>query len=215
MLRTFVKAFIKLVFTLALFGALVAAGLNGIVLLQAHDRVSTLAEAESEGLKADCIVVLGASVLSDGSLSPILAHRVDAAVELYESGAAPVIVMSGDGRASNYDEPLHMKEYAMSKGVPESAIVCDEGGYHTFDSMWRCAHVYGASSAIAVTQEYHLSRAVFDGVGTGMDTYGVISDSGSYDDQLWYDVRECASRCSDFISVASGDTAENAASAIA
>ncbi len=49
--------------------------------------------------------------------------------------------MSGDGRESNYDEPNAMKAYAIAQGVPESAIYCDGGGYHTYDTMWRVANV--------------------------------------------------------------------------
>lgn len=104
---------------------------------------------------------------ADGSLSPILQKRVDAAIDLYFRGVAPIVVMSGDGRESNYDEPNAMKAYAIAQGVPESAIYCDGGGYHTYDTMWRVANVYGAQSVAIVTQKYHQYRAVFDGARRG------------------------------------------------
>ena len=85
----------------------------------------------------DCIIVLGASVYADGTLSPILQSRVDAAIQLYKRGVAPVIVMSGDGREANYNEPSAMKEYAVSCGVSADDVFCDPGGYNTYDTMWR------------------------------------------------------------------------------
>lgn len=150
------------------------------------------------GVTYDCIIVLGASVQPDGTPSAILRNRIEAAVSLYERGIAPVIIMSGDGRESNYDEPSAMKDYAVSLGVPADAVYCDPGGYHTYDTMWRVAHVYGAQSALVVTQEYHLYRAVYDARGVGLEAAGVVSDEGTYDDQDWYDIRECAGRLQDF-----------------
>ncbi len=162
----------------------------------------------------DCIIVLGASVYPDGSLSPILENRVDAAIELYNRGLAPTIIMSGDGREANYDEPAAMKQYAVSCGVPADDICCDPGGYHTYDTMWRVANVYRAESCVVVTQEYHLYRAVFDAEGVGLDTLGVVSDEGEYDNQMWYNVREIAGRMQDLAQVLIGAVPDNPGAAI-
>lgn len=162
---------------------------NAWVLLSAKpfmfdsDSAPDVQERVESGERYDCIVVLGASVMPDGSLSPILENRVQAGIELYNQGLAPVLVMSGDGRSQHYDEPVAMKAYAVEQGVPANAIFCDPGGYHTYDTMWRIAHVYGAQSALVVTQEYHLFRAVFDGKGMGMRVAGAVSDQGIYNDQ--------------------------------
>ena len=121
------------------------------------------------------------------------------------SGAwPPIVVMSGDGRESNYDEPNAMKAYAIAQGVPESAIYCDGGGYHTYDTMWRVANVMAAQSVAIVTQKYHQYRAVFDAQGVGMSTVGVVSDTGTCDDQAYYDIREWPARVQDAISVWTG-----------
>ena len=182
---------------------------------QAQSDAAGGAEGAAESvLPADCIIAFGATVYADGTLSPILKNRVDAAIELYRRGAAPVIIMSGDGRESNYDEPAAMKAYAVSQGVPADAVFCDPGGYHTYETLWRAAHVYGASRVVLSTQEYHLFRCVFDARWLGMEALGVISDTGTYDDQLWYDIRESASRVVDFVTVVFDLPPESPAEAI-
>lgn len=211
---SFIKGLFKGIFAAIVAVALVLVGINAWIVFSSKTAISSYDEAVAEAQAGiaqtyDCIIVLGASVYADGDLSPILKNRVDAAIGLYNQGIAPVIVMSGDGREANYDEPTAMKEYAMAQGVPESAIYCDPGGYHTYDTMWRVANVYGATSALVVTQEYHLFRAVFDASGVGMQAGGVISDDGTYDDQLWYDVRECAGRIQDFLLVVTDSVPDN------
>ena len=107
-----------------------------------------------------------------------------------------------------------MKAYAIAQGVPESAIYCDGGGYHTYDTMWRVANVYGAQSVAIVTQKYHQYRAVFDAQGVGMSAVGVVSDTGIYDDQAYYDIREWPARVQDAISVWTGAEPDNPGEAI-
>lgn len=184
--------------------ALVAAffALNIWMVADSSKHMVSLEEAvAADDVPADCIVVFGASVYADGTLSPILQNRVDAAIALYRAGAAPAVIVSGDGRESNYDEPSAMKAYMVEQGVPAEAVYCDPGGYHTYETVWRAAHVFGAQRVVLVTQEYHLFRCVFDARGLGMQALGVVSDSGSYDDQLWYDARESVSRVIDFLTV--------------
>lgn len=210
-----IRGFLKGIGACALACALVVAGVNTWVVLSSKGSMESLDEAVySSSEPCDCIIVLGASVYADGTLSPILQSRVDAAIQLYKRGVAPVIVMSGDGREANYNEPSAMKEYAVSCGVSEDDVFCDPGGYNTYDTMWRVSRVFGADSCFVVTQEYHLYRAVFDAQGVGMDARGIVSDEGTYNDQLWYDIREIAGRTHDFWNVAIGAVPDNPGAAI-
>ena len=209
------KGLFRFVLAIAAAAVVAVGGINACVVLSANPAITTLDKYEqSRVASCDAIVVLGASVLPDGSLSPILQKRVDAAIDLYFKGVAPIVVMSGDGRESNYDEPNAMKAYAIAQGVPESAIYCDGGGYHTYDTMWRVANVYGAQSVAIVTQKYHQYRAVFDAQGVGMSAVGVVSDTGTYDDQAYYDIREWPARVQDAISVWTGAEPDNPGEAI-
>lgn len=150
---------------------------------------------------ADCIIVLGASVLPDGTPSLILQDRVNEAVDLYKAGAAPKIIMSGDNSTSDYNEVYAMKEYAIAQGVPSEDIFCDHAGFSTYETMYRAESIFGVDRAIVVTQTYHLYRAVYDANGLGIDTVGVASDRRSFDQQLWFDAREIPARTKDFFYV--------------
>lgn len=211
-----IRGFFKGIGVVAIACLAVFIGVNAWVVLSSRGDILTLDEALAAEApeRADCIIVLGASVYADGSLSPILENRVDAAIDLYNRGLASTIIMSGDGREANYDEPSAMKRYAVERGVPGSDVCCDPGGYHTYDTMWRVANVYRAESCFVVTQEYHLYRSVFDARGVGLDTVGVVSDEGVYENQFWYDVREMAGRVQDCGQVLIGAVPDNPGAAI-
>ncbi|MBO4352958.1 MAG: YdcF family protein [Eggerthellaceae bacterium] len=180
-----------------LLAVLFVAGTNAIVLGTTYGKIMTPERACTP--PADAILVLGASVFADGTPSGILQDRLDQAIALYHSGAAPKIIMSGDGRQTSYNEPAAMKDYAIAHGVPSEDIFCDRAGYSTYDSTYRARHIFGANSLIIVTQSYHLSRALYSAAGMGMDVRGVASDGGPYQRQTYYDLREIPARTKDFL----------------
>ena len=157
-----------------------------------------------ESVTADCIVVLGAKVRPDGSLSDMLRDRVLVGVELYKKGLAPKILMSGDSEHEDYDEVTAMKRFAVSQGVPEEDVICDRYGLSTYDSMWRAKKLYGFKSVIAVTQEYHLYRTLYISEKLGLAAVGVSADLDTYSGQLWRDLREIAARAKDFFGTLKG-----------
>ncbi len=146
-----------------------------------------------------CIFVLGCGVRSDGTPSHMLQDRLETAIELYNQGVAPIIVMSGDNSRKDYDEVGTMKKYAINAGVPESAIVLDHAGFSTYDSMYRAKEIFSIESAIIVTQEYHLYRALFNAEEFGIKAIGVSADVRTYSGQLMRDIREIIARNKDFI----------------
>ena len=66
---------------------------------------------------ADAILILGAYVLPDGTLSLMLWDRVTTGYELYENSKAPKIIVSGDHGSQDYDEVNTMKDFIKSKGA--------------------------------------------------------------------------------------------------
>ncbi len=78
--------------------------ISGYVKNQSKDRIVTVEELNSREEKADAIIVLGAQVKPDGSLSLMLKERVDMGIQLYETGVADKIIMSGDHGTQTYDE---------------------------------------------------------------------------------------------------------------
>lgn len=123
-------------------------------------------------------IVFGAQVLPDHQLSVALAHRVDAAIALYRAGKVRQLLMTGDNRVDNYDEPDAMRAYAIARGVPEAAILTDPAGLRTYDSCYRARSNYGIgpNEAIVVTQAYHLSRAIFTCDGVGLRVIGYVAE---------------------------------------
>lgn len=176
---------------------------NAVVIKTGGDRLVTVDEAA--GGDAQCILVLGASVLPDGTPSGILQDRIDRGIELYFAGAAPKIIMSGDNGTESYNEVLAMKNYAISKGVPSEDIFCDHAGFSTYESMYRAKHVFGVERMVVVTQTYHLYRALYTANGLGIDVVGVPSDLHTYGNQPWFDVREIPARTKDFFQTLIGN----------
>lgn len=138
-------------------------------------------------------LVFGAFVMPDGTLSAMLADRVDAAVALYRSHKVEHLLFSGDNSRPDYDEVSAMLAYALHRGVPRDAITLDYAGFDTYDSCYRARAIFGVTRAILVTQEYHLPRAVYDCTSLGIDAVGLATpDWGVYDVpmMLTYTARE-------------------------
>ena len=171
---------------------------NLITVLSTRGNVQTVDELKP--YHADAVVVLGASVLPDGTPSDILQDRLEVAVDLYKEGAAQTIIVSGDNRTSHYNESAAMKRYCVELGVPAEDIYEDHAGFSTYESMYRAKNVFKADSVIVATQGYHLYRAMFAAQGWGMDTRGVATDKGDYDNQNLYSLREIGARTKDFFS---------------
>jgi vancomycin permeability regulator SanA len=141
-------------------------------------------------------IVFGAGVLPDGSLSPMLADRVEAAVNLYRSGQVQKLLMTGDNSSPDYDEVSAMKRYAIGRQVPAADITLDYAGFSTYESCYRARAIFGVAQAVLVTQRYHLPRAVYTCRALGVDAVGLgTPDWGTYTDGLMaeYSAREALS----------------------
>ena len=118
-------------------------------------------------------IVFGAGVDPSGHLSPVLADRVDTALDLYRTGKAQKLLLTGDNRFLWYNEPGSMADYLMERGVPRTDLVLDYAGRRTYDSCYRAKHIFGIEQAILVTQNYHLDRALFTCNRLGIDALGM------------------------------------------
>jgi len=135
-------------------------------------------------------IVFGAGIWPSGQLSDVLADRVATAVALYQAGKVERLLMTGDNRFIEYNEPQRMKEYAMALGVPEEAIVLDYAGRRTYDSCYRAQYIFEVSEATLVTQAYHLPRALLTCSRLGIDSVGVVADQRRYARITWFRLRE-------------------------
>jgi SanA protein len=141
---------------------------------------SRLIHAVDQEPSARVAIVFGAGLQRDGSPSPVLRDRVEAAVQLYQAGKVEKLLMSGDNRFIDYNEPGAMRAFAVGLGVPEEDIVLDYAGRRTYDTCYRAKYIFQVNEAILVTQSYHLPRALFICSGVGIDAVGVSADLRTY-----------------------------------
>ena len=125
-------------------------------------------------------IVFGAGLWRDGTPTPVLRDRVATAAELYFTGKVEKILMSGDNRFVEYNEPGAMRLYALELGVPDEAIVLDYAGRRTYDTCYRAKAIFGLQDAILVTQNFHLPRALYICNRLGLDAVGVSADLRTY-----------------------------------
>lgn len=159
-----------------------------VTALVSSGKVFTAAEVPA----SRAAVVFGAGLQRDGTPSPVLKDLVAAAVQLYNLGKVEKILMSGDNRFLDYNEPAAMKTYAISLGVPEDAIVLDYAGRRTYDTCYRAKHIFGLQEALLVTQKFHLPRAIFTCQALGMHVSGVTADLRDYNTHSvrYWNIRE-------------------------
>ena len=193
----------KIKIALILLLCLLLAGGGTVLGIDAYIRLGTAARilqpeeaAQLEGV--DCILVLGCQVKSNGVPSDMLADRLRRGVELYDAGAAPKLLMSGDHGRTDYNEVGAMKQYAINTGIPSADIFMDHAGFSTYESMYRAKHIFEADKIIIVTQQYHLHRALHIASSLGIEAYGVAADYRAYSGQTARDVREVLARVKDF-----------------
>lgn len=156
--------------------------------LYARSKIYTVPDVPSRRVA----IVFGAGLWRDGSPTPILRDRVAAAAELYFAGKVEKLLLSGDNRFVDYNEPEAMRQYARSLGVPGEALVLDYAGRRTYDTCYRAKAIFGLTEAILVTQAFHLPRAVYLCNHLGVDGVGVPADRRTYrrSSMLYWNLRE-------------------------
>jgi SanA protein len=129
---------------------------------------------------AQAALVLGAQVKPDGKPSDMLFDRVKAAEDLYRAGRVDKLLLSGDHSRVNYDEVGTMRRMMLADGIPAADIFTDHAGFDTWDSAQRARRVFDVSSAVVVTQGFHMARALFDARRAGLHVTGFIADRRDY-----------------------------------
>lgn len=197
------RFFKKMLFVLVIIGIVILvtfAGINIYVKNKVKDKIIDAEEAKKIS-DVDCIIVLGASVLDSETPSLMLEDRLKKAIELYYNTSVPKLLMSGDHGGLYYDEVNVMKNYAIKEGVPSEDIFMDHAGFSTYESMYRAKEIFGAEKVIIVTQEYHLTRAIYIAESLGLEAYGVPAEDIRYNGQTGRDIREFLAIAKDFFAV--------------
>lgn len=191
------KKLIKRFTLLLVIFSVLLLGVSGYMKKTGQEHMITL----KDSYQAQAAIVLGAYVTPSGQLCDMLRDRVETAVELYQTGKVKKLLMSGDHGQAAYDEVNHMRLYAEQLGVPAEDIFMDHAGFSTYDSMYRSRDVFKVSSAIIVTQEFHLPRAIYIARTLGLEAKGYKADKHLYSGIQYNEARETLARNKDFINV--------------
>jgi len=188
-----VKKLMNVIMTLVIMLLVLVFGINFYVKQSTKDQIINIDKIKD----VDAIVVLGASVKKDGSLSLMLKERLDTSFEIYNNINSKII-MSGDHTKKYYDEVTAMKNYAIENGIDSNIIYLDHAGISTYDSIYRMKHIFKLKKIIIVTQEYHLYRALYIANQLGIEAYGIDATKVRYTGQIYRDLREILARNKDF-----------------
>ncbi|ASA23800.1 YdcF family protein [Paenibacillus donghaensis] len=129
--------------------------------------------------QADVIIVLSGG-----------AERVEKAVELYNTGYAPFLILSNSKQANTSQGD--MLQTALALKVNENAILTEEAATSTYENATLTLPIMkekGFTSAIVVSSDFHMRRVkfIFDHVykNSAIELTYVSSDSG-YNSKAWW-----------------------------
>jgi len=188
--------------------SLLLAGVLGVVGLLLPRLVTALYAWNKIFLQEDApqervAIVFGAGLRRDGTPTAVLRDRVETGATLYFDGKVEKLLMSGDNQVIEYNEPEAMRQYAISLGVPDNAIVLDYAGRRTYDTCYRAKAIFGVNTALLVTQKFHLPRALFLCNALGVKAKGIEANNNYYlkRSQLIWNIREQFATLSAFIDI--------------
>lgn len=126
----------------------------------------------------DAIVVLGAQVKADGSLSVQLQWRLDAAYEAWQANPCLIVTCGGQGSDEPAPEGEVMRNYLLSLGVPPEQVNADTESANTRQNLRNAAALLageGTQTVLIVTSDYHLPRAMALAGDEGLNATGLGS----------------------------------------
>jgi len=124
------------------------------------------------------IVVPGASVRRDGSLSGVLKARMDAALAAANAWPGALLLLSGTAIPGGYSEPEAMRRWALEHGVSSERIVLDRAGTDTRGTIRNLGQPSG--SIVIVSQGWHLPRALWSARRAGWSATGIVAASAGW-----------------------------------
>lgn len=107
-----------------------------------------------------------------GTLNLYYKYRIDAAVKLFRAGKIDYIIVSGDNRKVDYNEPQTMLNDLLAHGIPREKIFMDHAGFRTLDSVIRANKVFGLNSFTVISQKFHNERAIYIAENHGLKIIG-------------------------------------------
>lgn len=119
------------------------------------------AARDDQARPAQAIVVFGTAQY-DGVPSPVLAARLDHAIELYGEGLAPVIVVTGGSQPGDqFTEATASANYLIERGVPDEDVLREVSGTSSWQSLAAAANFLDErdiNEVLLVSDPFHSLR---------------------------------------------------------
>lgn len=163
-------------FGLSLLVAYTAA--SYLVIQRTSQHIYSLAEIRSQNKMSNVNVgvIFGGGVSEDRPL-PLVKDRLDTAAELLRQNIIKKLIISGDNRTLEYNEPQVMFEYlTKEKNINSDMLQVDFAGRSTYETCERAKKIFGVDQALLITESTHLPRALYLCRHFGITAYGVKSD---------------------------------------
>ena len=192
MMQPLIKRLLRFTALALLAGVLLVTGFNVWIVLRSRTRIT----GDPAGVPpAPVALVLGTSRnVGSGGINLHWRARMDAAAVLWKAGRVKRILVSGDNRRADYNEPRDMRDGLVERGVPAAAISLDYAGLRTLDSVIRAQEVFGVKDCVIVSDDFHLPRALWLADRRGMAVTGFQGNPVSWEDSGKTRIREWLAR---------------------
>ncbi|WP_439236011.1 SanA/YdcF family protein [Lonepinella koalarum] len=107
-------------------------------------------------------VVLGtAKYVTKNTPNQFYNYRLESTKALFDAEKIDYILLSGDNRTLQYNEPRTMRRDLIAMGIAPQYLFPDYAGFRTLDSIIRAKEIFHAEPMIIISQAFHCERALF------------------------------------------------------
>lgn len=151
------------------------------------------------------VIVPGASVFGNRTVSFVLRDRLEGAMSLINNGKCEKFLISGDHGTKEYDEVNASRKYIFSRyEIPQEIFFMDHAGFSTYETMYRARDVFCVEDCCIVTQSFHIYRSVYTARKLGLNAVGLIAPEMNHFSlslQMKWQVREFFARVKAFFDI--------------
>jgi len=134
----------------------------------------------------EAIIVLGAQVKPDGTLSVQLHRRLATARKEYLQNPQLIITCGAQGRTEPMPEGEAMRDWLIAQGVPAEHVLAETQSFNTRENLLHAKAMMeerGLTRALVVTSDYHVARAVATCKQLDIEAWGV---GAATDPPYWF-----------------------------
>lgn len=153
--------------------------------------VTLLYQFNKPRLNQDFIIVLGAGLINGRRVTPLLAKRIDKALQFYErqkakTGTPPKIIMSGGkGDDEHLSEAEAMGNYAFENGLAPADLLLENQSRDTTQNMAFSKKIIDSfhlekPHTIFTSNNFHIFRASIDARHAGLKADGIGAKTTFY-----------------------------------